>query len=58
MMRRFEKVFTQGTLDVMEIWIDTKTGVHYLWHKNANSGGLTPLLDEKGAVVVAGKSES
>ena len=33
-MRRFEKVFTQGTLDVMEIWIDTKTGVHYLWHKN------------------------
>lgn len=54
-MARFEKVYTQGTFDVMEIWIDTETGVQYLWHRNGNSGGLTPLLNEKGAVVAAEK---
>ena len=51
-MKRFEKVFSQGTMDVGEIWVDTETGVNYLWHKCANAGGLTPLLDEKGNPVV------
>ena len=40
-MKRFEKVFSQGTMDVVEIWVDTETGVNYLWHKCANAGGLT-----------------
>ena len=51
-MKRFEKVFSQGTMDVVEIWVDTETGVNYLWRKCANAGGLTPLLDEKGNPVV------
>ena len=40
-MKRFEKVFSQGTMDVVEIWVDTETGVNYLW-----------LLDESGKPVV------
>ena len=31
------------------IW---KRGVNYMWRKAANAGGLTPLLDENGNVVV------
>ena len=45
---RFEKVYTQGSIDVMEIWIDTETGVNYLYHQVGYSGGLTPLLDKDG----------
>lgn len=51
-MKRFEKVFSQGTVDIVEIWVDTETGVNYLWHKCGPSGGLTPLLDENGNPVV------
>ena len=47
-MKRFEKIYTQGTIDLVEIWLDKETGVSYLFHKNANSGGLTPLLDKDG----------
>ena len=28
-MKRFEKVYGQGTIDVTEIWVDTETGVNY-----------------------------
>ena len=35
-MKRFEKVYTQGTIDLVEIWLDKETGVSYLFHKNAN----------------------
>lgn len=52
MERFFERVYHQGTLDVMEIWVDRKTGVNYLWHASGNAGGLTPLLDENGKPIV------
>lgn len=52
MERFFEKVYHQGTIDVMEIWVDRKTGVNYLWHASGNAGGLTPLLDENGRPIV------
>ncbi len=51
-MKRFEKVYGQGTIDVTEIWVDTETGVNYLFHKCANAGGFTPLLDRDGKVVI------
>ena len=51
-MNRFEKVYSQGTLDVMEIWVDTETGVHYVFHRNGNAAGFTPLLDPEGKPVV------
>lgn len=51
-MERFQKVYSQGTLSVMEIWVDTETGVNYLFHRNGNAAGLTPLLDQEGNPVV------
>lgn len=50
---RFEKVYTQGLIGVMEIWVDKETGVNYVFHYNGNAGGLTPLLDSEGKPVVS-----
>ena len=50
---RFQKVFSQGTLNVTEIWVDKDTGVHYLYHCSGYAGGLTPLLDSDGKPVVS-----
>ena len=47
--KRFEKVYVQaGT----EIWVDKETGVNYLYHQSGYAGGLTPLLDSEGKVIV------
>ena len=51
-MGRFKKIYSQGTVDIMEIWVDTETGVNYLFHRNGNASGMTPLLDRDGKVVV------
>lgn len=56
-MERFKRVYRQGTLCVSEIWVDTQTGVNYFYHKDGYSGGMTPLLDAKGNVVVTPQSE-
>lgn len=50
---RFEKVFTQGTLNVTEIWVDKETGVNYVFHESGYAGGMTPLLDREGKPVVS-----
>ena len=49
---RFEKVYSQGSLTVTEIWVDKETGVNYLWMKSGYAGGLTPLLDENGKPII------
>lgn len=50
---RFEKIYSQGMMEVVEIWVDRETGVQYLWRRSANAGGLTPLLDRDGKPVVS-----
>lgn len=50
---RFKKIYNQGVMNAVEIWVDTVTGVNYLYHRDGYSGGLTPLLDENGKVVVS-----
>lgn len=50
---RFEKVYSQGTMNIMEIWVDKKTGVNYVFHASGNAGGLTPLLDREGKPVIS-----
>ena len=50
---RFEKVYTQGAVNVTEIWVDKETGVNYLYHVSGYSGGLTPLLDREGKPVIS-----
>ncbi len=50
-VKRFEKVQEEaiGIGLIYYIIKDTVTGVHYL---ETHSGGLTPLLDENGNVVI------
>ena len=50
---RFEKVYTQGAVNVTEILVDKDTGVNYLYHVSGYSGGLTPLLDREGKPVIS-----
>ena len=50
---RFEKVYSQGALNVIEIWVDKETGVNYVFHICGNAGGMTPLLDREGKPVVS-----
>ena len=57
-MDRFKKVYQQGMLDVMEIWVDTETGVNYLFHRIGNAAGFTPLLDREGKPVVTTQKDS
>ncbi len=50
---RFEKVYSQGAVNIMEIWIDKETGVNYVFHASGYSGGMTPLLDREGKPVIS-----
>lgn len=54
---RFEKVYSQGTLTVMEIWVDRETGVNYVFRQSGYAGGMTPLLDKDGKPVVTPKEK-
>lgn len=50
---RFEKIYSQGTVNVTEIWVDKTTGVNYLFHISGNAGGMTPLLDRDGKPIIS-----
>lgn len=50
---RFEQVYSQGTMNVVEIWIDRETSVNYVFHATGYAGGMTPLLDRDGKPVVS-----
>ena len=50
---RFEKVYAQGKVDVIEILVDRETGVNYLYRTNGYAGGMTPLLDREGKPVIS-----
>ena len=53
---RFEVVFQDGSqlkdAGVRQILVDKETGVHYLVWKAGYAGGITPLLDADGNVVI------
>lgn len=55
--KRFERTYKQGKLEGMEIWVDKQTGVNYAVWFSGYAGGLTPLLDAEGKVVVTPVSE-
>ena len=52
-MDRFEKVYSQGVMNVTEIWVDRETGVNYLFHTCGSAGGLTVLPDREGKPVIS-----
>lgn len=50
--KRFERIYGQGTLERMEIWVDKETGVNYIYASQGYSGGLTVLLDSEGKPII------
>ena len=50
---RFEKIYSQGSINVTEIWVDRETGVNYIFHACGSAGGMTPLLDREGKPVIS-----
>ena len=50
--KRFVKVYSQG-MGSTTILVDSETGVNYLFVQSGYAGGLTPLLDHEGNVVVS-----
>ena len=46
--KRFTKVYAQGALGGLEIYVDTETSVQYLFIQSGYGGGLTVLLDQEG----------
>ncbi|EQC2100038.1 DUF6440 family protein [Listeria monocytogenes] len=57
MDERFEKIYTQGKLNIMEIWVDKETGVQYVYHLVGYAGGMSPLLDADGKPLLADLSK-
>lgn len=54
---RFVKVLEDGGFIISsEIWVDTQTGVQYLYHASGNSGGMTVLVDAEGKPLLYRKS--
>ena len=49
---RFEKIYSQGKMTSMEIWVDKETGVNYLFRQSGYAGGMTVLLDREGKPVI------
>lgn len=50
--KRFKVLHEEGAINITKILQDTVTGVNYMYHSSGSSGGLTPLLDKNGQVVV------
>lgn len=51
--KRFEKIYSQGAMNLTEIWVDRVTGVNYIFHSSGSAGGFCPLLDREGKPVVS-----
>lgn len=50
--KRFKEIFHEGMTNSKEIIVDLETGVNYLFCSAGYAGGLTPLLDENGNVII------
>ena len=49
---RFVNTWSDGAFGSNEIWVDTQTGVNYLYHSAGYGAGLTVLLNRDGTPVV------
>lgn len=50
--KRFKLIYSQGTMDVQRILVDTETGVHYLQTITGSGSGLTILLGSDGKPLI------
>ena len=37
-MDRFQKIYSQGVVNIIEIWVDRETGVNYVFRKDGYAG--------------------
>lgn len=51
--KRFVRVYKQGLVEEIEVWVDQVTGVNYLYIQSGFSGGLTVMLDREGRPVIS-----
>jgi hypothetical protein len=49
---QFKKTYSQGKLSGVEIWVDKKTGVNYVFAFSGYAGGLTVRVDAEGRPIV------
>ncbi len=54
---RFAKIYSQGKLNGVEIWVDKQTGVNYVFSFNGYAGGMTVLVDAEGRPIRTSVSE-
>ncbi|MCL2677572.1 MAG: DUF6440 family protein [Clostridiales bacterium] len=52
--KRFEVIMKEGSElgQIIKIFRDKETGVHYVYVGSGYGGGLTPLLDKEGKPVI------
>ncbi len=51
--KRFVKVYSQGSFNTMEIWVDKETGINYIFRQSGYAGGMTILMDKDGKPMVS-----
>ncbi len=50
--KRFKKIYSQGAMQIAEVWVDRETGVNYLFVAGGHAGGLTVLLGADGKPII------
>lgn len=51
---RFQQILTENPgYGYYSVYVDTETGIQYLWMQKGRAGGLTILLDENGKPLLA-----
>lgn len=50
--KRFIETYSQGTIDIKRVIVDTETGVNYLLLETSLGGGITVLVDKDGKPIV------
>lgn len=50
---RFVCIYKQGKAKRTEIWVDTRTGVNYVFLRQGLAAGMSPMLDSEGKPVIS-----
>lgn len=57
--KRFETTYIEQSLTEQKcVVVDKETGVNYLWYNGSLGGGITPLFDENGHIIVTKKDNN
>ncbi len=55
--KRFIKTYSDGVFGSIEVFVDRKTGVNYIFKASGYAGGLCPLIDAEGKPIVTPVSQ-